>query len=476
MKYLLILLCTFVLIDCRSEPNEEILINANLQGEYKIGKEKGIIPIETDKSNDGTFDHSDIDSNTEFNIELKTDSENTYALKCRLWIGNQENPEILVIFCNFQESLKADEEKINSKIITATATYKSYNLKITINISNLSLEKCDYYIPFLYSAPITINVNGQKTFSFKFKIDSYNNEPLFIRVDEYIVLPFEKCEKNSNILECQISKEKFDIVANENNDLIVLYLNEFEAWGYKFEYVSSIQIKYPAITKENIVFELKQLQESIVDTYTYVTFSTNITNIPKLKTKNFKLYFGQISVKCHFIKHETSTPLYLTCRVKDAVENFQIEEIDGFTKDNIHYKYNFILGPGTNNDNITVIDARNTHVIQPYPEVLDFSKSDSVDVYFIMGEEHRMKNTTLNADKGPLECVETDFTQKCKVPKSHFDGKEGYYLIHRKNSRNEWSTHYESFGVKVTFSGSGNSGTFSKFSLGLFALLYLLVL
>ena len=93
-----------------------------------------------------------------------------------------------------------------------------------------------------------------------------------------------------------------------------------------------------------------------------------------------------------------------------------------------------------------------------------------------MDEDHRLNNLTLNVDKGPLECIEIDFIQKCKVPKSHFDGKEGYYLIHRKNSRNEWSTHYESFGVKVTFSGSGNSGTISKFSLGLFALLYLLVL
>ena len=38
---------------------------------------------------------------------------------------------------------------------------------------------------------------------------------LFGVVDENIILPFEKCEKSSNILKCKISKEKFDIVANE---------------------------------------------------------------------------------------------------------------------------------------------------------------------------------------------------------------------------------------------------------------------
>ena len=431
--------------------------------------------METDKSNDGKFDRSDIESKTGFNIELETELNNIYTLNCRLWIGNEDK---IVIFCNFQESLKADEEDIHNKIITANMTYSSYNLKITINIAYLGLEKCDYYIPFLYSAPITINVNNQNPFSFEFKIDSYNNEPLFIKVvDENIILPFEKCEKSSNILKCKISKEKFDIVANENNDLKVAYLNDFEGWNSVFEYISPIQIKYPSIVKENIGFELKQLQESIVDKNTYVTFSTNITNIPKIKTNNFKLDFGfSKKVKCLFIKHETSTPLYITCRVPDARENFTIGNIDGINISNIHYKYNFILGPGRNDDNITIIEAKNTHLNQPYPEVLDFSKSDSIDAYFFMDEDHRLNNLTLNVDKGPLECIEIDFIQKCKVPKSHFDGKEGYYLIHRKNSRNEWSTHYESFGVKVTFSGSGNSGTFSKFSLGLFALLYLLVL
>ena len=133
--------------------------------------------METDKSNDGKFNRSDIESKTGFNIELETELNNKYTLKCRLWIGNEDK---IVIFCNFQESLKADEEDIHNKIITANMTYSSYNLKITINIAYLGLEKCDYYIPFLYSAPITINVNNQNPFSFEFKIDSYNNEPLFI--------------------------------------------------------------------------------------------------------------------------------------------------------------------------------------------------------------------------------------------------------------------------------------------------------
>ena len=120
-----------------------------------------------------------------------------------MWIGNENK---IVIFCNFKESLKANEENVHNQIIKTTATYNTYNLNLTINIEYLGLEKCDYYIPFLYSASITINVTDQKTFNFEFKIDSYNNEPLLIMVDEYSVLPFEKCVKNSNILKCQISK------------------------------------------------------------------------------------------------------------------------------------------------------------------------------------------------------------------------------------------------------------------------------
>ena len=85
MKKTLILFLAFVLVSCRIEANQDLSIDANLHDKYHIGKERGIIAIQTDNSY-SVFDRSDIESKTGFDITLETDSNNIYTLKCRLWL------------------------------------------------------------------------------------------------------------------------------------------------------------------------------------------------------------------------------------------------------------------------------------------------------------------------------------------------------------------------------------------------------
>ena len=73
---------------------------------YSIGKENGIIPMESFSSVDNIFDRSDIEEKTQFEIELTCDSNNKYALKCRLWLGDED---IISVFCNFKEGLISNE-------------------------------------------------------------------------------------------------------------------------------------------------------------------------------------------------------------------------------------------------------------------------------------------------------------------------------------------------------------------------------
>ena len=82
MKYMLIFLCAFVLVSCRIEANQDLSIDAYLSNnKYHIGKEKGIIRMQTDNSY-SIFDPSDIESKTGYDIELVTDLNNNYTLKC----------------------------------------------------------------------------------------------------------------------------------------------------------------------------------------------------------------------------------------------------------------------------------------------------------------------------------------------------------------------------------------------------------
>ena len=487
MKKFFIFLTILVLLNCKNESNEDLIIEVFSTDEnYYIGKENGIIAVAGENILIGVFDRSDMEEKTQFDMELTCDSKNKYALKCRLWLGNEYR---INLFCNFKESLIADET-IREALIQSNAQYNDYNLIINFHISNMRLNKLEHNIPFLYSAPTNINVNQQSNkITFDLKIDSYNEELLFVRAPSYRIVRIEKCIKNEKTLKCEFSREKLDVIATTETTLEVIFINDFEGWN-TFNFVSPIKITYTGVTKENVYFKLVKLQENIVDRSSYVTFSTNVTNLPILKTGTFNLYFSQdVKTECFFIKPDKSQPLYITCYASQTVEDFVIGDMKGFTKDNIHYKYNFILAPGRSDDKISMIEPKGSYIIHSFPEILDYSKSDAdIEVYFAVERVDRIGGIRLNVDKNDLVCQDIVNIKKCKVPKSHFEGKqEGYYPIRHINNNRVYAIDFEALGVQVkltdspptpepTDPGTGGFGKFIQYSFGLLALLNVLIL
>ena len=485
MKKFFIFLTILVLLNCKKESNKDLIIDIiSMNANYYIGKENGIIAAWGEKTISGVFNRSDMEEKTQFDMELTCDSNETYALNCRLWLGDEDR---IILFCNFNESLNSSDY-IGKALITSFANYYDYNLVINFHINNMVLYKLDYNIPFLYSAPININVDQQSNkISFDLKIDSYNEEPLFVRAPYYRVVRIEKCEKKEKTLKCEIPKENIDVIATTETTLEVIYINDFKGWN-TFEFVSPIKLTYTGVTKENVYFKLEKLQENIVDISSYVTFSTNVTNLPILKTNTFNLYFSQdVKTECFYIKPDKSQPLYITCYASKTLENFVIGEMNGFTKDNIHYKYNFILAPGRSDDKISIREPKGSYIIHTFPEILDYSKSGSdIDVYFAVESVDGIRGIRLNVDKNDLECQDIVNIKKCKVPKSHFEGKTGgYYPIRHINNNNVYAIDFETLGIQVKLGdsptpgptpGPGGSGKFNQYSFGLLALLSVLIL
>ena len=339
MKYFFILVSIFALLICKEEVYEDIPIDIySYDQEYEIGKENGIFTLESsDKFND-TFNPDDIEQLTKFDLELTgNQSDNNYTLNCRLWLDYRDK---VIVLCNFNESLKTNEI-IDSASIQKTVIYKTYNLNLKMEISNIKLIKLDYNVPFLYSA-IDINVDDNlKIISFQLNIDSYNNEQLYISNSKYKVANLDNCTRESNLLNCEIPKENFDLIANTENECGIGYLPENGKWeGFDFAIVN---INYTGYTKEDIYINLEKIQEKNVDRESFIAATTNITDLPNLKTEYFRLEItSQIRPRCYFIKHDKSTPLYLTCYASDTYEGI-IEEIKGVTLNDIHYKYNFII-------------------------------------------------------------------------------------------------------------------------------------
>jgi hypothetical protein len=159
-------------------------------------------------------------------------------------------------------------------------------------------------------------------------MDSYNEEILFIR-NQYRLVRLENCQKTTNTLNCEIPRAKLDEIANTENTFEVIYVNDYNGWT-KFEFVDPINIKYNGYTKQNINFKLEKLQENNVDRSAYVTFSTNVNNIPNIKTATFSLKISSsISTNCYFIKPDKSKPLYFTCYASTELDNYIIGDIQG---------------------------------------------------------------------------------------------------------------------------------------------------
>ena len=333
-------------------------------------------------------------------------------------------------------------------------------------IENLELQVVEGKLPFLYSSSKEIKIEeNQKIYNIEFKIDSYHEEPLFISVDETFA-HLEKCTKGeANILKCEITKENLDIIANKENSYDVYFIHE--KLGYhSFPFIQPIKIIYPNIEKEDIHFSIVKLMNNQTEPGSYITFETNVVNMKKekFKTKSFTLIWNTTEYRemnCHFIKHDKSTPLYLSCEYGYKTD-YIIEQIEGFNQSDLHYYYNFDFETQNFTETIFSADSLSSRIIYAYPEVLDFTNKDNLELYVFT----ELDNITLNQDEGYLECQSINLIKNCKVTKSHFKNKgDGYYLFyHRmKNDGEKNVADYEAFGVNVILEKKDDTSDSNEF-------------
>ena len=340
------------------------------------------------------------------------------------------------VFCDLEGEFQETEEFPIKESVNIT--YKSTkNVTINFDIDSFVLEKIEGKLPFLYSNTQIINleVNDTKV-DLEFKMSSYNDEKLYVYHDhDYTYAPIENCKKGNKVLNCEISREKLDIIANKENEFVVCFLNEFLGLE-DFDYVNHVKINYPDIEKETIHFNFVKIVNPDVEIQYFVNFETNIVNLPILKTSFFKLQYSQDnSAECYFIKHEKSKPLYLSCSV-GYTGNFTIEGIQGFEAKNIHHKYDFIADPQDFNGTISSTEPYNSVILNVYPETLDFTIKDSLEVYVETQMNTLIENIRLNPDGEDLKCDNIANYKKCTVWKitsrycSYFRGfKAGLGLI-----------------------------------------------
>ena len=475
MKYILIFFCIFASLNCKIEDTDEITIQVSQTLSYiYIGSQEGNFGLAANtKDQNDFFNSEDIETKTQFNFNI-TSSENNfniYPLTCRLWKDEQKE---LAVLCILKTELKQDDTFVIED--TIKFEYNSKTVIIVFNIQNLELSRVEGKIPLLYSSKKDIAITNQKTINLEFKIGSYNEEPLFITTDNTFV-HLENCKKGqSNILKCELPRDNLDIIANKENSYKVKYIHEKLGY-FSLHLVKPINISYQN-DKEDINFKLVKLTNNKIECESYITFETNVINMDKIKTNTFHLDLPEnIYSFCHFIKHDKSTPLYMSCFYGNTRPNYTIGIIEGFNQSNLHHKYNFIFETQNFTETIYTIDSGSymNYIKNAYPESLDFTEKDSYKIYI----DTELDNITLNENGEYLDCEKRNNFRKCTVPKSYFkEEKNKYYLFQHQVNEGNNTINYEAFGVKVIFEKENpvNSGKIIKYSFGLFALICFLVL
>lgn len=451
--------------------NEEVIVTLNgLSVEY-TGK-KGTLAIST--SSEYTF-KEDISRKIYFESKIANE-KSTYNSKCGFWKASEDK---FYVFCNIDTDIPAGRYTID---FTGISQFDYQGKSIKFSDSRFNFEKLDKDLIDLYSDKQEINiVEGQDSYELKFNVVSYNQEVLFFSTRAKTIL---ECKQENKELICPIKKDELEKgFEYKSYSLSIRYIGEKEGEA-KLPLTGPIILTDNIAQKTDVYIRITKLLENVMETNSFITYETNVTNINKVMTsiEHFSLEFENDKGKtessgCLFKKND-GFPLFIVCFVIFDGTSWLKEIKNKIEVDEANIRYNFRILPGKNEDKI-YSGGEGSPILWSYPEILDFTKADTL--YIDLDEDVSSDfKLTFNENKPDLSCAKRDNRLlRCTVPSNHFEGKQsGYYFIKHTNFKNTKSTNYESTPVKVIVSGvepKPGKGSIHKISL-VYSLLLILSL
>ena len=408
-----------IIIRIKKEDNKDVI---------KIGK-KGILFLITNfEDNNNIFNISHIS----FNSYIKDENNNNYNVNCKLWIPKNDK---LRIICKLNENLLNNYQQISLNKVEIA--YNNYNIVISQQ-DFIEVERSNYDISFLYSEQQNIEIKeGIEFYNFKFYIEKYNDEILYIYGEKNNSLILENCKKKENELNCQLSKEKLEEILIKNNEQFRVSAINNNIGIINFDFILNITINYEIEKKEDIYVEIINLLSSYSQEGTPIAFETNVTNIPNINSDIFNL--------CYFKKYKNTNLLYL-CNFNINTKSYIVN--DELIINNSHYKYNFRIQPSKNAYHFIVSDY-GTNINLVYPEILNFTSEKLLTIKYITPNPSLIENIKLVSDSDYLYCENLIGLKKCSIPLIHLiENKNEYYYLNQLNGERKF-IHYESSPINV---------------------------
>ena len=181
------------------------------------------------------------------------------------------------------------------------------------------------------------------------------------------------------------------------------------------------------VQKVDVYAKITKLLTHNIETNNFITYETNVTDIPPVNGIGFPLNFtgkelGSLDILCIFKKEEYN-PLLLLCEGKYE-DILSLKEIENEIRLNeINTKYNFIIQPVKNIETITIINTKYSLPIitSIYPNILNFTEKDSfeIDLYLERRQSTQLEGITFNEKAENLECIDLKYKIKCNVSNEH---------------------------------------------------------
>ena len=473
MVVFLLLLSLYSFTSCLKEQTTTLDIEIQILYSNNIVGKKGTVLL---YSRQEYMDIQDTRKNTCFETTITNTLQQSYVVKCGLWRVNS-----LLFFCNIDENIPQGEWSLN--LNNKSFNYNEYTINLIANPLLTFNKKDDLNIVDLYSDKQIINLDdGKESYDLQFKIVSYNNEKLIINGNTVL----DNCKQKKDELICTITKSKIiSIIGPEDLDLRVSCLDNY--YEIKtFYLVPKIDIIYNNIKKKNINVLITKLIKNVVEDKTYVTYQTNVTDIENIFVEMNSIEFEELTFTnnerekkagCFFRKYD-NYPLLILCRPEMGNEYWLKEITKDLIIENQNINYNFIIKPVNIPDKVNR-DGYGSEINWFIPEVLDFTKKDSLTVTFYAEHLQKLTAITFNENEKDLDCEDLGSSiRKCIVPKSHFKDKtNGYYFIKYQNHLNYKSIAYEVPPIKVVLSSESNSHSYLNIRINsLFILLLFLII
>ena len=379
LKSLIIILGCFLLIDCLKEENTDVTLSLNGFFKDNIGK-KATLAIYSSSSTQDFNNIIDTSKKVRFQLSL-TSGEKYYSVGCGFFRAEGEQ---LYTFCNVDEEVPAGDYTFNLNGIQPI-TYEGFTITL-VEGRTLEFHKYDISMNDLYSDKQSITVvEGEDTYELRFKIVSFNKDPIF--VNYYLLID---CSQENDELVCPISRKQLDALLTRNKSELYICYTSYIGRGDNFPLIPKIDVIYETIKKRDVYVGITKLIEGVSESDTMIAYETNVTTIDSVYTDiedSFDLDFsdntGTTQQSCVFRKYDDN-PLLIVCSFSNEGENWLKEITEEKTYNDSNVKYNFRIQPVKNEEKIIDKTASGTLIFRVAPSVLDFTKSDSLTIDYAM--------------------------------------------------------------------------------------------